>query len=205
MRAFILATALLLGAGATVAQMPAAPPGKAEPSRIVAGTYKVDPSHSQVLFGVDHLGFNPYYGHFSDISGTLTIDPAKPVAAAVDISIPIASVRTTSTKLDEELVSPQFFDAARFPTMRFKSTKVEVDGLRARVTGDLTLHGVTRSVVMEALFHGAGVSPMRKATTVGFDGRAAIKRSDFGVTYGVPIVSDEVSIIITVAFEKAAG
>lgn len=206
MRRAILACTVLaaaLAAPAIVAQMPKTPPGAPDPARVAAGTYKVEPNHSQILFGVDHLGFNPYYGHFSDVSGTLTIDPAKLSAATVDITVPIASVRTTSTKLDAELVSPQFFDAAKFPTMAFKSTSVRVNGTTADISGNLTLHGVTRPVMLEAMFHGAGNGMKPGTKTIGFEGRAKIKRSDFGVTYGVPIVSDEVSIIITVAFEKA--
>lgn len=198
-----IALAAALSAGTLAyAQMPTTPPGAPDPARVVAGTYKVETNHTQVLFGVDHLGFNPYYGHFSGVTGTLTIDPAKPAAARIDVTIPIASVKTTSAKLDEELVSPQFFDAAKFPAMTFKSTSVEVQGTRARISGDLTLHGVTKPVVLEAMFHGAGKSMMGKGQALGFEGRTKIKRSDFGVTYGVPIVSDEVTVIITIAFEQ---
>lgn len=200
----LAATALLL-AMPTVAQMPTTPPGAPDPARVKPGTYQVEPGHSQVLFGVDHLGFTNYFGMFSGVSGTLTIDPAKPASAVVDVTIQVATVKTSSAKLDEELVSPQFFDAAKFPTMRFRSTKVTIDPRDARqatVAGELTLHGVTRPVTVEARFHGAGANMRSKGTAIGFEGRARVKRSEFGVTYGVPIVGDEVTVIIAAAFEK---
>lgn len=212
MRPALIALPLLAAGAVVIAQpagMPKTPPGTPDTSRVVAATYKVEPGHTQLLFGVDHLGFSAYYGNFSNVSGTLVIDPAKPEAATIEVTVPVTSVKTTSAKLDEELVSPQFFDAAKYPEMRFRSTQVTVDPKNPRhavVVGDLTLHGVTKPVSLEVLFHGAGPSMMRKgANAVGFDGRATIKRSDFGVSYGVPIVGDTVSIIISAAFEAAAG
>lgn len=205
MRGLILPLALLAAASATEAQAPNTAPGAPDPSRVQAGTYKVEPGHTQILFGVDHLGFNPFYGHFSEVSGTLTIDPANPMATTLDVTVPTASARTTSAKLDEELASPMFFDAAKFPTMRFRSTGIEPRGEAALVRGELTLHGVTKPVEMEVLFHGAGTNPGRKTATIGFEGRAHIKRSEFGVTYGLPAISDEVTVIITAAFEKPAA
>jgi len=205
MRGLILPLALLAVASATEAQAPNAIPGQPDPKRVTAGTYKVEPGHTQILFGVDHLGFTPFYGHFSEVSGTLTLDPAKPTEASLDITIPVASARTTSTKLDEELASPMFFDAAKFPTMRFRSLRVETRGEAALVHGELTLHGVTRPVDMEVLFHGAGINPNRKTLTVGFEGRAHLNRSEFGVTYGLPAISDDVTVIISAAFEKPAA
>ncbi|MBU3078879.1 YceI family protein [Sphingomonas quercus] len=204
-RGLLLPLALLAVASATGAQAPNAIPGAPDPSRVAAGTYQVEPGHTQILFGVDHLGFTPYYGHFSEVSGTLTIDPARPAAAALDVTVPVASVRTTSTRLDEELASPMFFDAAKFPTMRFRSTAIQLRQAGALVQGELTLHGVTRPVALEVLFHGAGTNPNRKTATIGFEGRAHIKRSEFGVTYGLPGISDEVTVIIAAAFEKPAG
>jgi polyisoprenoid-binding protein YceI len=185
-----------------VAQAPTTPPGAPDPSRVAAGSYKVETNHTQVLFQVDHLGFNPFYGTFSDVTGTLTLDPKQPTRAALDVQIPIASVHTTSDKLNEELRSPQFFDAAKFPTMRFRSTAIEVRETMARVTGDLTLHGVTKPVTMEVRFFGAGKGMRGMGDQVGFEGRARLKRSDYGVTAAIPFVSDEVTVIITAAFEK---
>lgn len=188
-----------------IAQMPTAPPGKPDVALVTAGTYKVETNHTQVSFGVDHLGFNPFYGTLSGATGTLALDPAKLAATSLQVSVPIASIQTTSAKLTEELNSADWFDAAKFPTATFKSTSVTPTGpISANIQGNLTLHGVTRPVTIEARFYGAGPNPMSKATTVGFEGRAEIKRSEFGVKNGIPLVSDGVGLLITAAFEKTA-
>lgn len=183
-------------------QLPSAPPGAHDPAKIKAGSYQIDPDHTQVRFGVLHLGFNPYYGVFSGASGSLTIDPAHPERATVDVSVPVASVMTTSSKLDEELRSSAWLDAQHFPTIRFVADHVLVNGTTARVWGKLTLHGVTRPIMLEVAFVGAGIMPMGGGPTVGFTARGVLRRSDFGVTAGLPLVSDEVTIGITCAFEQ---
>jgi polyisoprenoid-binding protein YceI len=201
-----IVTACLLAAAAvavpTIAQMPKEVPGKADPSRVTAGTYKADSAHTQILFSVNHLGFNVYHGIFGDASGTLTIDPAKPSTAKVDIEIPISGITTTSAKLTEHLKGADFFDAAKFPTGRFQSTAVQASGTSATITGNLTLKGVTKPVTLNAKFTGAGKGPMNQLETVAFEATATIKRSDFGISYGIPFVPDEVPLQITVAFEK---
>ena len=186
MRSVPIALTLALAATPVVAQMPA--PGSMSTAGITAGTYKVDPGHTQVAWTLNHLGFSLYHGLFGNPSGTLTIDPAKPNAAALTITFPIAGVSTTSDKLNTHLLSPDFFDAAKFPT--------------ATVVGNLTLKGVTKPVTLAVTFTGAGTNPMSKATTVGFSASGKIKRSDFGISYGVPAVGDEVDLALTGAFEK---
>lgn len=202
-----LAAALILIAAPVAAQMamPKEAPGKADPARVTAGTYQIEAGHTQVRFGVDHLGFNPYYGVFSDAKGSLTIDPAKPGAAALSVEVPVASVQTTSTRLTEELKGKDWLDAAAFPTMSFKSSGVRVSGTTAAVAGQLTLHGVTRPVTLQAKFTGAGPGMMGGKPTLGFTATGSIKRSDFGVTRAVPLIGDEVSIDITAAFEAPAA
>jgi polyisoprenoid-binding protein YceI len=199
--ALVLATAAVTVPG--VAQMPSMP-GKADASLVKAGSYAVDSAHTQIVFTVNHLGFNSYYGIFGGATGSLTLDPAKPAASSVSIEIPLAGLVTTSAKLNTHLATPDFFDAAKFPTATFKSTSVAVDGTKAKIAGNLTLKGITKPVVLDAWFTGAGLGPMNKAETVGFEATTTIKRSDFGVSYGVPMVSDEVPLRITVAFEKKA-
>jgi polyisoprenoid-binding protein YceI len=184
-------------------------PGAADPSRVTAGTYAADPGHSLIAFEVNHFGFNDYYGIFGDVAGTLEIDPANIAAAKVDVTIPVASVTTASARLTSHLLrpgkdggKPDFFGAAPAPA-RFVSTNVERTGdMTANITGDLTLNGVTKSVTFEAEFTGAGANPFNKKETVGFEAETEIKRSDFGVNYGIPMVSDEVELDISVAFEK---
>jgi polyisoprenoid-binding protein YceI len=202
----IVTACLLAVAAATlpaIAQMPKEAPGKADPARVTAGTYKADSAHTQIAFTVNHLGFNAYHGLFGDSTGTLTLDPAKPSAAKVDIEIPMSGITTTSAKLTEHLKGADFFDAAKFPTARFQSTAVMASGTNATITGNLTIKGVTKPVTLNAKFIGAGKGPMNGADTVGFEATTSIKRSDFGISYGVPLVSDEVPLEITVAFEKA--
>ena len=186
-----------------VAQMPTTPPGKPDPKLVEAGTYKIDTNHTQISFGVDHLGFSPYYGTFSGANGKVVLDPANPAAATLDVTVPITSLQTTSTVLTGELKAADWFDAAKFPTASFKSTKVTPTGAAtAKVDGNLTLHGVTRPVTIEVRFYGAGTSPMGKAFTVGFEARTEIKRSDYGIAKYIPLVSDQVGLMITAAIEK---
>jgi polyisoprenoid-binding protein YceI len=204
MRKPLIALGLAAAAAIPVlAQMPTTVPGARDPSRLKAGTYTVDSAHTQVMWRVNHLGFNDYFGIFGDAKGTLTLDPAKPTAATVQIEIPVASVVTSNAELTEHLKKPEFFDAAKFATATFKSTSVAVDGTSAKISGDLTIKGVTKPVVLDAQFSGAGVGPMNKKDTIGFHAETKIKRSDFGISYGVPFVPDEVPLQISVAFEKA--
>ena len=182
--------------------MPDALHGSGAPSDVAAGTYTIDPSHTQVAFSVSHMGISPFAGTFSGGSGTLTIDPAKPTAATVSVIIPTASVQTSSAKLTEELNSADWLDTAKFPTATFKSTAVRTMGGGAEIEGLLTLHGVTKPVTLRARFFGAATNPMSKKPSVGFLGRIAIKRSDFGVTKYVPLVSDETVLVVNAAFEK---
>lgn len=177
-------------------------PGNPDPAAAKPGAYKVEPYHTRVEFMVDHMGFTEWNGDFTGVSGTLSLDPAHPEASKVDIAIPVASVATTNTKLDEELKSPTWLDATQFPTIRFVSTGVTRLGPgTARLTGNLTLHGVTKPVVLAVRFHGAGTNPLDKAYTVGFDGITRIRRSDFGVMTYLPMIGDEVAIRISAAFE----
>ena len=175
------------------------------PAQVQPGAYKVEPNHTRVLFSVSHMGFTTWYGDFTNASGSLQLDPSHPADSRIEVSVPMASVSTTNATLDGELKSPDWFDAQRFPTMTFKSREVRVTGPgRADVTGDLTLHGVTRPVTLQARFNGAGVNPLNKAYTAGFEVSGHIKRSEFGVTKYVPLIGDDVDLIISAAFEKAA-
>jgi polyisoprenoid-binding protein YceI len=208
--AFALPLALCAAAVPGLSQMPMETPGKADKSRVTAGTYTADQGHSLIGWRVNHLGFNDYFGLFGDVSGTLVLDPANPAAAKVTATIPVAKVLTASAGLTAHLLKPaapggkaDFFGAAPADAT-FVSTSVVpgADGVSAAVTGNLTLNGVTKPVTLAAKFSGAGNHMMTKVPTVGFHGEAVIKRSDFGVAYGVPFVSDEVALTITIAFEK---
>ena len=206
MRTTLAATLLAAAALPVVAQAPQMPtkaPGSRDPALVQAGSYHVEPDHTQVHFTIDHMGFTPFSGTFSQASGSLVLDPKMPSAAKLSVSVPIASVMTTSKKLDEELVSTKFFDAARFPTATFVSTSVTAQAAdKAKIAGTLTLHGVARPVSLDATFYGAGINFMSKKPAVGFLGTIVIKRSDFGLTYGIPLVGDEVVLTIAAAFDQ---
>lgn len=191
-------------AAPVVAQMtmPTEAPGKFDPKRLVAGTYTIDPNHTQVVFTVNRLGFTEFNGMFANPTGTVTLDPKTPATAKVEVTIPIAKVRTTSPELDMALQKADFFDAAKFPTAAFVSTKVAVTGTNATIIGNLTLHGVTRPVVLKARFIGAGNEFWGdKKLAFGFAATTSIKRSDFGLTNSIPLVSDKVDLVINAGFE----
>lgn len=175
----------------------------ADSSRIAAGTYRVDPSHTQVIWSLDHLGITPLSGAFGASDGSLTIDPAVPTAAEVSVTFNVADVSTTSAAFTKHLLAPDMFDASRFATATFKSTSVTVEGTKAQITGDLTIKGITKPVTLAAKLYGVGNSPFTKKLNIGFSATASIKRSDFGLGYGVPHVADDVHLQIAAAFEHA--
>ena len=197
---YLITAALLLAAApAPIFSANAAP----AVSPVQSGSYAVETYHTRVQFSVDHMGFSTWYGDFSGVTGALELDAKAPRNSQVSISIPVASISTTNAKLDGELRAADWLDAERFPAIRFISSHVVPTGHgHARILGTLTMHGVSRPVVLEASLHGAGTNPMSKATTVGFDATAHIKRSDFGVTKYVPMIGDNVDIRISAAFEK---
>ena len=169
---------------------------------VKAGTYKVESYHTQVGFSLSHFGFTHYSGLFSGATGSLLLDPANPAASKLDVTIPVQSIQTTVPVLTEELKGDKWFDAAKFPQASFTSTKVEFSPKgEGTITGNLTLHGVTKPIVLHAHLVGAGVNPINKAYTVGFDASGTIKRSDFGVSMYTPALGDEVQLSIAGAFE----
>jgi polyisoprenoid-binding protein YceI len=176
-------------------------PGPALDS-VKAGTYKVESYHTQVGFSLSHFGFTNYSGLFAGATGSLKLDPAHPGASKLDVSIPVDSIVTTVPKLTEELKGDKWFDVAKFPQATFSSTNVALTGSGdATITGNLTLHGVTKPVVLHAHLLGAGVNPIDKMYTVGFQATGTIKRTDFGVSQYAPALGDEVDLSIAGAFE----
>ncbi|WP_083491112.1 YceI family protein [Stenotrophomonas terrae] len=178
------------------AAAPAAP--EAAAIQIAAGTYKLDPSHTDVLVQWNHMGFSNPTAHFGNADGTLVYDAADVGKSSVEVTLPLSGLNSFTAKFDEHLRSADFFDAAKFPTATFKSTKVEAAGTnKLSVTGDLTVKGVTKPVVLDVTVNGAGEHPMMKVPSVGFDATTTIKRSDFGIGAYAPAVSDDVKIRIT--------
>jgi len=175
------------------------------PAAVAAGTYAVESRHTLAEFTVSHFGFNDFFGVIPNATGTLTLDPKNIAATTLDVSLPVAGISTTNATLDGELKSADWFDAAKYPTIRFVARKVTQTGERtAKIEGDVTMHGVTRPLTLDANFYGAGVNPMNKAATVGFSATGTLKRSEFGVSKYVPVVGDDVALKISAAFEKKA-
>ncbi len=192
-------TLLLLAAAALV---PAAALAQTA-APVPAGTYKVDSHHTQAVFAINHMGFSEFYGTIPNATGTLTLDPANPAADTLDVTLPVAAISTTNSVLDGELKDPSWLDAAKYPEIRFTATKVTRTGATtAHIDGNLTMHGITRPVALDATFGGAGTNPLNKAYTIGFSATGMIKRSDFGVTKYVPLIADTVKLTLTAAFEK---
>lgn len=161
-------------------------------------TYKLDPSHTNVLASWNHFGFSNPTANFGNVDGTLVYDAQNVGKSSVQVSLPLSGLDTFVPKLDTHLRSGDFFDAEKFPTITFKSTKVEAAGKdKLKITGDLTVKGVTKPVVLDAHLNKAGEHPMAKVQTIGFDATTTIKRSEFGVGAYVPNVGDAITLRIT--------
>ena len=161
-----------------------------------ADTFKIDPVHSSVVFSIKHLGVTDFYGDFKDISGTVTFDGADPSKSSVELSVPVESLDTRNEKRDQHLKSPDFFNAKQFPTLTFKSNKVEGSGDVYKVAGDLTLHGVTKPVTVE-FKKGAEGKGQKGEIRGGGETRFTIKRSDYGMTFMAGPLGDDVNIVLS--------
>jgi polyisoprenoid-binding protein YceI len=167
-------------------------------------TWAIDPAHSHVQFAVRHLVVSTVKGRFGDVSGTITLDEQHLAGSSVDVEIDAATVDTREERRDAHLRSADFFDVERFPTITFRSSRVEPGrGAALRIVGDLTIHGVTRQVELEAEQTGRGASPWG-AEVIGFAATTKINRRDFGLTWnqaletGGVVVGDEIKITIDV-------
>ncbi|MEP9367639.1 YceI family protein [Xanthobacter sp. VNH20] len=170
--------------------------GTSDPGEVKAGTYVLDPGHSRVSWSVTHLGFSTYTGLLPAAEGTLVLDPAAPEKSTLTVTLHTGKVGTLDPALDKHLKSAEFFNVEKFPTATFKATQIVATGKTAKITGDLTLLGVTKPVTLDATFNKAGTNPLDKTYSIGFDAKAVIKRSDFGMKTYVPAVSDEVTLQI---------
>ncbi|QPB72698.1 polyisoprenoid-binding protein [Xylella fastidiosa] len=177
------------------------PPSAAEqvkPVEAHSGTYTLDSNHTNVLLQWNHFGFSNPSAHFGNVEGTVVYDAADVTKSTVQVTLPLSGLNSFTAKLDEHLKSTDFFDAAKFPSITFKSTKVVSNGTnKLAVTGDLTVKGITKPVTLDVTINGAGEHPMTKKQAIGFDANATIKRSEFGMSAYVPNVSDEIKVRIT--------
>jgi polyisoprenoid-binding protein YceI len=190
----------------------AAPP-PASTAKVPAGVYKLDPTHAFLVFKVNHLGFSNYMPRFKRFDAQLQFDPANLAASKLTATVDVKSLETDFpdvAKLDfnAKLTGKDWLDAAQYPTMEFVTQRIEQTGPKTmRVHGDLTMHGVTKPVMLQATYNGGYAGhPMDPHARIGFSAQGTLKRSDFGVSYGIPApgttmgVGDEVTVIIEAEF-----
>ncbi len=176
--------------------------GSLTPAFAAPETYALEATHTEVVFSWTHFGFSKPTAKFMNAVGTLVLDEAAPANSSVEVSFAIDGLNTGVAALDEHLKKPDFFDAAKYPTATFKSTKVDVTGKdTANVTGNLTIHGVTKPVTLAVKLNKIGAN-MKGVKTAGFSATGQIKRSDFGMGAYVPAVSDEIELVITAEANK---
>ena len=169
-----------------------------------AQKYDVDQNHTYITFTYNHFGFSNPVGKFEKISADLQLDTADLTKSTVSVTLPLDGLHTGVPKLDDHIRSPDFFDAAKYPDITFKSTKVEKvgsDGLK--ISGEMTAHGVTKPVVLNVKINKIGENPMLKQQSAGFEADTTLKRSDFGVDKYAPGVSDEVKVHISLDSHQA--
>ena len=190
MRSVLLAAGLAFGLASAAAAAPE--------------TYTLDPSHSQIVFSYNHLGFSTTTGMFSGFEGTIRFDAEDPAASSVEVAFPTASLITGWDERTAHFLTADFFGAEEAPEISFTSTAIEVTGEKTgKITGDLTINGITKPVVLEAEMTQMGEHPMAKAPWVGFNATTTIVRSDFDMGQFAPFVGDEVSVSISIEAMKA--
>jgi polyisoprenoid-binding protein YceI len=173
------------------------------PAELPAGAYRLDPEHATLLIKIDHLGFSQLVGRFDRFDASLDFAPADPTASRLTADIDPASIDFNLPKFEEDLRGADWFDVARYPEARFLSREVEVTGERTgRITGDLTLHGVTQTVVLDVTFNGGGDSLVTGRYTLGFAATGTLSRSAFGLGAYAPAVGDAVIVEIQAEFQR---
>jgi len=183
-KTFLLASTLILSATSSFAE---------------SKKYSFESNHSSVMWFANHFGFSNPSGKFTGIEGVINLDEANPAKSSVEATIKIASLNTGLEKFDQHLKSADFLNLDKFATAKFISKKVTlIKKDSAKVEGDLTLVGVTKPVVLDVKFNKSAVSPITQKATVGFSATATLKRSEFGINYAIPGVSDEVKLLIEV-------
>lgn len=172
---------------------------RAKASSPVTGTYQIDPWHTMILAQWNHVGFSNPTANFADVTGVIHYDASRPSRSSVQVTIPISGLHGFSAPFDQHLRAPDLFDIAQFPQATFNSTHVLPVGNSGLywIKGNLTIKGITKSVLLVATLNGAGVHAMNQTPAIGFDAYGEVNRSDFGLGLGVPLVSDKVSLRIT--------
>ena len=176
----------------------------AAPAMAAPEAYVLDASHSQIVFSYSHLRFSTTYGMFSGFDGQISYDAEAPADSTVSVAFPVRTMLTGWQERFDHFMGADFFDAADDEMVTFASTAIEVTGDKtAMITGDLTLNGVTKSVVLDAVMTQAGEHPMAKKPWMGFNATTMLLRSDYGLEKFAPFVGDEVQVMISIEAMKA--
>ena len=180
-----------------------------DPAKMPAGVYVLDKTHASLTAKLKHMGLSNYTLRFTKLDASYQYDPAQPTAAKLTVTVDPASIDTSTgadefgLKFNKELIGDGWLEAAKYPTITFVSTAINVgDGQHGTVTGDLTFHGVTKPVVLDVTFNGVGSGMIPLTTRTGFSAMTTIKRSEFGVGKYAPLIADDVTLNIEVEFEK---
>ena len=201
-RKLLVAAAGLALTGVSAAAIAQADGFIRNPAQVQSGTYVLDASHGKITWSLDHMGFSTYVGQFTDVSATLNLDVRNPSASKLQAEVKTDSVGSLNPALDGHLKTADFLDTAKFPSATFQANRIRlIDADSAEISGNLTLRGVTKQIVIVADFNQAGVNPVDKKYSIGFDGHARIKRSDFGINYGVPLLGDHVTLHFEAEFK----
>ena len=169
-------------------------------------TYQLEKTHVDLLFGINHAGFSQKHGSFRELDATLVYDAQKPEGSEVKVTVKTDSLDTAFPARDKDVKGPMFLDTAKYPEMSFNSSRVTRSGEKTlRVEGNLTLHGVTRPLVLEATLNQLGPNPFDKRPTVGFSATGTLKRSDFGIATYIPVIGDVVTITIDAEFNHTVS
>ncbi len=178
-------------------------------SLAIASTWDIDAAHASANFSVKHLVISNVNGTLGDVTGTVEVDDKDVTKSKVMVSIDLKGINTKQPKRDDHLRSPDFFDTEKFPTLTFKSTKIEKgEGMKLKVTGDLTMHGITKPVTLDGELSAEAVNPFSGAKARGFSGSAMLMRKDFGLNWnkaleaGGVLVGEEVKVMVEAEMVK---
>ncbi|MCL6473526.1 MAG: YceI family protein [Firmicutes bacterium] len=165
---------------------------------VAAQTYQIDPVHSSLVFRVKHMNTAYVYGMFTSMKGTVVVDEANPARSSINIEVDADSVNTNNQQRDNHLRSPDFFNTRQFPTITFRSTEIRrVNANTVQVRGDLTMRGVTRPITANVTLTGKGKNAQGR-DIIGFETTFTIRRSEFGIRYGLPGLGDDVRVTLSI-------
>jgi polyisoprenoid-binding protein YceI len=198
-----LATVALIASAIALASPAARAEISPDPAKLESGHFAVDKSHARIIISYPHFGLSTSYVQFTNFDAKLDLDGKNPAKSKVEATINLDGIDASTPGFAVHLKSPDFFDTAMFDTATFKSTSIALTGANTgKITGDLTLHGVTKPVVLDTTFNAAGIHPMNQKYVVGFSAKGVIKRSEFGLGRFTPMVGDDVTLVISAEFVR---